>query len=60
MSRTKQTSGKRVTAGKTAGKAPRKKVIIRKVLTTRKKYRFRPSSKLISRKISIYTNWIYN
>ena len=51
---TKQTSSK----GITIGKALRKKTIIKvyKVLIIRKKYRFRPSSKLISRKISIYTN----
>jgi hypothetical protein len=58
MARSKQTSGKRVTAGKALRKKPIRKV--RKALTTRKKYRFKPGSKLISRKISIYTNWIYS
>ncbi|KAH8780563.1 histone H3-2 [Hyaloscypha sp. PMI_1271] len=47
MSRTKQTSGKRITAGKTTGKAPRKKVITRKAPTTKRKYRFRPGTKAL-------------
>ena len=34
-------------------KSPRK---VYKVLTIRKRYRFKPSSKLVSRKISIYIN----
>jgi hypothetical protein len=64
MARTKQTNGKRVTSRKAlAGKAPRKTLGGKgrvPAIAQKRKYRFRPGSQLISKNISISTNWIYS
>ena len=60
MARTKQVKRKTTTASKaTASKAPRKGVSGKGApVPTKRKYRFRPGSKLISRKINTFANWI--
>jgi hypothetical protein len=65
MARTKQIGGKRVTGKKTiAGKVPRKSLAGKGgknvVAPEKRKYRRRPGSKLISRKINTFTDWIYS
>jgi hypothetical protein len=67
MARTKQVGGKRVGAKKTARKASAGKALRKSysgkgvvVPTQKRKYRKRPGSKLISRKINTFANWIYS
>jgi hypothetical protein len=68
MARTKQSWRKSTTAGKAptskapASKAPRKQVSGKAAAIPKhkRKYRKRPGSKLISRKINTFANWIHS